>query len=84
MTDITTESYIETQRQILHCAEIVAVLPLAAFLEKINVCESIAPRTDPTLWRQGHKKLQLIKELANGLEEFQRIVKGQIETKNGL
>ena len=74
MAEITEQDYIQLQQQILCCAKIVADMPLDAFLEKINVCESLAPVIDPTLYRQGQDKLQLIKKLALGLRSFQAVV----------
>ena len=73
MADITEQDYIQVQQQILFCAKIVVDMPLAEFLQKIDVCESLAPIVDPTLFRQGQDKLQLIKELARGLQQFHKV-----------
>jgi len=74
MADITKQDYIQTQQQIICFATIVADMPLAEFLGKINTCESLSPILDPTLFRQGQDNLQLIKELASGLQKFQKVV----------
>jgi hypothetical protein len=72
--DISSEDYTQTQSQIILLGKLVRDLPLVAFLNKIQRCESVAPLFNPSLYMRGTKKLDLIKQMAEGLLEFQRSI----------
>ena len=70
--------YIQTQQQLLCLAGIVKDLPIDEFLRKINICESVSPLIDPTLYMKGADKLTFIKRIAESARDFQRnIIKYQ-------
>ena len=71
---ISEEDYVQTQSQIILLAKLVRDLPLAAFLDRIQRCESVAPIFNPSLYMRGTKKLDLIKQMAEGLCAFQRSI----------
>lgn len=71
---MTEEEYIQTQQQLLCLAGIVKDMPLAEFLHKINICESVSPLINPTLYIKGADKLTLIKRIAEGAQAFQNNV----------
>lgn len=65
------EEYILTQQQLLCLVGIVKDMPLYEFLKKINICETIAPLLNPTLYMQGGDKLASIKRIAVSARDFQ-------------
>lgn len=65
------EKYIQTQQQLICLAGIIKDMPLSEFLHKINICETISPLIDPTLYRQGADKLTFIKQIAESAQNFQ-------------
>lgn len=65
------EIYIQTQQQIIALASIIKDLPLEEFIQKIDLCETIAPMINPTLYLQGHIKLSIIKRIAKATKKLQ-------------
>ena len=49
-------------------------MPIDEFLRKINICESVSPLIDPTLYMKGADKLTFIKRIAESARHFQRDV----------
>jgi pyridoxal biosynthesis lyase PdxS len=64
---MSNESYIALQQKLMFIAGALAVADLDKFLERIDRCETVAPITDPTLYREGMEKLALIKRVAKAL-----------------
>jgi hypothetical protein len=56
------------------------MLPLKEFIEKANIADAMGPIFDPTLWRAGHEKLELIINIAKALQTLQ--AKIDLETIN--
>ena len=80
---MTNEKYTETQKKILELMSIVRELDLEDFIDSIHRAEAVGPMIDPTMYRAGSQNLQMIKELAEGLQKFkesfpdvQTVVKG--------
>lgn len=71
---ISNEDYTTVQHQIITMARLVRDLPLAAFLNRIQSCESVTPIFNPSLYMRGAKKLELVKQMAEGLLEFQKSI----------
>lgn len=63
--------YTQTQQQLLALAEIVRDLPLEEFLDKIGMCEAVAPLINPTLYIEAADKLQFIKDIARAAKTMQ-------------
>jgi len=72
---MTDEKYIIVQQQIVAFAGIVKDLPLDEFLERIELCEAVAPMIDPTLYMQGADNLHKIRRIAEALKVFQETVR---------
>lgn len=76
---MSNEEYIQTQSNIIILAGIVKGLNLDSFISRINEAESIAPITDPTLFKQAGANLSKIKALANALQYLKKEVKRQLD-----
>lgn len=61
---MTNEEYQATQEMLLQAARMLDVLDLNTFRDRIRVAESLGPVLDPTLYRDGHRRLQALDELA--------------------
>lgn len=72
------EEYIQTQQQLLCLISIIKDMPLKEFLHKIDICESVSPLIDPTLYMKGADKLTFIKCIAEGARHFQDVIKTQM------
>jgi len=75
--------YLATQQKMQTLANLLLAskLDLNAFLERIALAESIAPITDPTLYKKGAGKLDDVKRLANSLKPFLKEAKRQAGAK---
>lgn len=71
MSEISKEEYQATQMQVMTLAALVRDLPLEAFLDAISHCETTASFFNPTLYRAGQPKLELIKRVAVAARKFQ-------------
>lgn len=69
---LTPGEYTMLQSQLFTLANLVRDMPLDAMLEQISRTETIAPFTNPTLYRAGIAKLELVKRMAVALRGFQR------------
>jgi hypothetical protein len=65
------EEYLETQQKVVLFANMVKDLPLKEFIELADRADAIGPIMDPTLWRNGHENLDIIRRLAGKLRSFQ-------------
>lgn len=65
------QEYLETQRQIFFFANSVYNMPLKEFIELADKADAVGPILDPTLWRESHESLDIIRRLARGLKGFQ-------------
>jgi len=61
-------------QQLLMLGNLVKDLELAEYINAINRSDSVGPILDPTLWRKGHRKTQLLRKMAEGLLQFQRSI----------
>lgn len=59
-------------QQLLMLGHLVKDLDLAEYIQAINRSDSVGPILDPTLWRKGHHKTELLKKMAEGLLQFQK------------
>ena len=66
---ITDEQYLNTQTQLTLIAGLAQDMDLNGFLARINDSHSIAPILDPTLYRAGMKRLELIADLARAMQK---------------
>lgn len=64
--------YTQTQQQIVLLAGLVRDLPLQEFLQAIHRSESVAPILHPSLYMRGARKLEIVKQMAQGLRQFQK------------
>lgn len=78
---MTNEEYAGVQAQIVAFASIVDGIPLAAFIETGERALSAGPVLDPTLWRQGHGRLENLLKAARALRAFQVEVEAQVEAR---
>lgn len=78
---LTEDEYTMLQSQLFTLGRIVRDMPLDAMLEQISRTETIAPFVDPTRYRAGMGKLELIKRMAVGLRGFQRTLPTLDEAK---
>jgi hypothetical protein len=76
---VSKELYAEIQAQLLLIVGVVAEMPLQEFIVAGERAQSIGPYIDPTLWRQSHKKLDAVMELAISLRVFQMVIERQME-----
>ena len=63
--------YQETQNTILEVGKKIRFLRLDLFVDAINEAEAVAPMVDPTMYRAAMKNLKIVKNMAEGLMEFQ-------------
>ncbi len=61
---MTNEEYKATQDLLLQAGRMVDVLDLNGFRDRIRSADSIGSILDPTLYRNAHRNLQAIDELA--------------------
>jgi hypothetical protein len=59
-------------QQLLMLGNLVKELQLAEYINAINRADSVGPILDPTLWRKGHRKTDILRKMAEGLLEFQK------------
>ena len=71
---MTNDEYLTTQNEILLLASLVRKMKLRDFLAAVDRCETVAPLTDPTLYRMGMDKLSLVKRAARGALAFQQAI----------
>ena len=69
---MTKSEYETTQSQIMLLAGLVRSLPIQEFIDTADRMDTVAPFTDPTLYRMGAKKLGMVLRCARGLLAFQR------------
>lgn len=74
MSKISDKEYSACQEQVLTITVFVKTMPLQSFLDRITHCESVAPLVNPTLYIRAADNLQKIKELAEGLLKFQKVI----------
>lgn len=68
---LTEDEYTMVQSQLFTLGRLVRDMPLSAFLEQLSKAEAIAPFVDPTMYRAGIGKLELVKRMAVALRTFQ-------------
>jgi hypothetical protein len=68
---MNNEEYLEIQKQVVLMANLVKDMLLKEFIELADKADAIGPILDPTLWRDGHESLDIIRHLARGLMKFQ-------------
>ena len=66
------QEYELIQQQVLTFAQLVQEIDLIGFIAAINKADAVGPFIDPTLYRQAHKDLAQIKNMAMSLLEFKR------------
>lgn len=71
MNDMDEAEYIQIQQQLLCLAGILKDVKINEFLHKINICETVAPLIEPTLYIEGADKLTFIKRIAESAQVFQ-------------
>ncbi len=59
-------------QQLLTFGSLVKDLKLSEYIDAINQSDAVGPITDPTLWRKGHPKTDILKKMAEGLLKFQQ------------
>ena len=62
---MNNQEYILTQTVLINTAKILQPLKLNEFIERALTAESAGPIFDPSLYRAGIKRLELIRELAS-------------------
>jgi len=70
---MTKEEYQETQMKLVMIRQLTEGLPLDDFLRAIGRADVMAPILDPALWREGHRELDKVRDLANALRAFQAL-----------
>ena len=78
---LTEDEYTMLQSQLFTLGRLVRDMPLDAMLEQISKAEAIGPFVDPTRYRAGIGKLELVKRMAVGLRGFQRTLPTLDEAK---
>lgn len=82
---MNNETYVQTQQHLIALAGIVKDMPLMDFISKINICETVAPMIDPTLYMEGTSKLTFIKRIAESAQNFQKdVIKYEQALKGSL
>jgi len=71
---MTNEEYLQTQQNILFLSGVIAKMPLAEFINKAEMADTLGPFADPTLWMKGKDNLAAILDLARALRNFQDII----------
>lgn len=71
-----SEKYVATQQQVLVLARLVLEMPLAEFLNAINLADTVCPIVNPTLYREflhgeGSENLRRVERLAWATKNFQ-------------
>lgn len=79
---MTDEEYAETQQNIIMLAAIVRDLELSEFIRRIGHAEAVGPILDPSLWIRASTDMDHIKELAQGLRQFQQAIES-VDAKHG-
>jgi len=68
---MTNEIYQVTQDQLVIGARYLSALDMDGFRARISRSEAIAPIVDPTLYRQAHRRLEAINNLAAAAQSVQ-------------
>lgn len=72
-------AYAVTQQRLMLLAGFVLRMDLDAFLERIQMTETICPLVDPTLYMRGAEKLGQVRDLAVAANEFRSVVVEQFK-----
>jgi hypothetical protein len=72
---MTDAEYMSTQQLLISAAQMVDLLDLDEFRARISHCEAVWSIVDPTLYRDAHRNLRAIDELAAGIR-----LKGALQT----
>lgn len=64
MKTMTNEEYEATQAMLLQAARMLDILDLDAFRDRIRTADAVGAVLDPTLYREGHRRLHAIDEVA--------------------
>lgn len=72
---MSDETYLFTQQQILLIATLARRLDVSAFLDRITRAHTMGPILDPTLYRTAARGMGQIEELARALQPFAKLAK---------
>ena len=78
---MTDEEYTTTMHQLFLMAGLIRELDVNGFLERISTAEAAAPILDPTLSRAAGPKLEIVKAVAFGAQQFQKALPSLEEVK---
>lgn len=69
---ITAEEFELVRQQVIVFAQLVADLPLSAYVREVDRIDAIGPILDPTLYRNGQDQMHEIADLVRALVPFQK------------
>ena len=75
MGKMSDEQYLETQQQLVMLWSVVKDLDLGEFLSRISLAEAVGPIVDPTLYKRGMYKMEVIKGLALAFAKTQEVAR---------